>query len=155
MLWVGLRRHGLGKGGENGFAELPIRLQSGGARRRQRLGEREGNRLLHGDAVFVRAEEHGKPGGEGAGYGGIETDEDREPGGISEDLLCRFEGVGRKSALRVEDCGCGGLSLRVADVQAGGNGCVRVVGVGVVAFLRRHPEHGRRMPVQLGIFRIQ
>ena len=39
--------------------------------------------------------------------------------------------------------------------QTGGNGRVRVVGVGVIAFLRRHPEYGRRMPVQFGIFRIQ
>ena len=91
----------------------------------------------------------------GAGYWGIETDEDREPGGIGENLLCGLECVGRKPALRVEDCGCGGLSLHVADVQTGGNGRVRIVGVGVIAFLRRHPEYGRRMPVQFGIFRIQ
>ena len=111
--------------------------------------------MLYGDTVFVRTEEHGQIGGEGAGYGGIETDEDREPGGIGENLLCGLECVGRKPALRVEDCGCGGLSLHVADVQTGGNGRVRVVGVGVIAFLRRHPEYGRRMPVQFGIFRIQ
>ena len=134
--------------------DRPIRLQRGGARRRQRFGECQGNRLLYGDTVFVRTEEHGQIGGEGAGYGGIETDEDREPGGIGENLFCGLEGVGRKPPLWVEDCGCGGLSLCVEDIQAGGNGSVRVVGVGVIAFLRRHPEHGRRMPVQFGIFRI-
>lgn len=106
LLRGGLRRNGFGRGGGCfGFTELPIRLQCGWARRRQRFGECQGNRLLYGDTVFVGTEEHGQIGGEGAGYGGIETDEDREPGGIGENLLCGLEGVGCKPALRVEDCG--------------------------------------------------